>query len=312
MTTPNGLRYGLSGVERRELRALPTKERIERVQGKKQRYVVLRSHKFRTDPMTGDPMDSAPEDRVYSMTAVTYNTLDAYDSKFVPGSATRYLADNMPRMAWGHDWREPIGIVTDWRDGSAGLDMDFRLDDHPKVPRAQQAAYQISRGTLTDVSIGFMPIDLHVDDDDGSLVFDEIEIDEVSIVLAGAVPGAVLHDSRVLRAATGDMIRSEQAAEIVAQLSCGAIDLHEALGQVKAYSAVTTAVTTGSISGDITLLSTSSVSDDVDDSDDLDDDGDAGDRAKPKSPDKDDDDGVAAELDEIFGSASSVLSELVF
>ena len=111
---------------------------------------------------------------------------------FDPGCARASLAKKMPLAAWGHDRLDPIGhatrVVTD---DAKCLVLAFRVDVSPSVPRAGQALAQLRSGTISEFSVGFRPIRKYMDDD-GIVYFREIQLDEVSLVLAAAVLGTEL------------------------------------------------------------------------------------------------------------------------
>lgn len=133
----------------------------------------------------------------YTATIIRYGVTDDYQTRWRPGVFTRSLAEWMPVNTWGHAWSEPIGRMDDVRhDGDDRTDAHFRLDldlidgtDRPAVPRAWQAQTQLRSGTLRSVSVGFSREKFVVADDDVP-EFVEADLDEVGLVLRGAVPGA--------------------------------------------------------------------------------------------------------------------------
>lgn len=120
---------------------------------------------------------------------VSYGPADSFNTRWAPGVFTDSLRSHLPVLAWGHDWADPIGRATAWEDGTDGPYMTFRLDDPDKVPRAGQALAQLQSGTLTDVSVGILRRS-DEPNDDGSRTITRADLDEVSLVLRGAVPGA--------------------------------------------------------------------------------------------------------------------------
>ncbi len=71
--------------------------------------------------------------------------------------------------------------------------MIGELDDFDAVPRARQASAQLKSGTIDQFSVGFhrKPEGTYKDDD-GIEHFREAGLDEVALVLVGAVPGTKL------------------------------------------------------------------------------------------------------------------------
>lgn len=134
---------------------------------------------------------------------VTYGVRDSYDTIFDAGCFSESLRQKWPVFVWAHEWSEPIGRAVEVvRDDDTALALRFRLDDPATVPRAGQAFAQMKSGTLDEFSVGFQRISSY-QDDEGITHFAKARLDEVSVVLAGAVPGTELLAVRSKRA-TGD------------------------------------------------------------------------------------------------------------
>lgn len=153
-----------------------------------------------------------------------YGVVDSYGTRWNPGVWTRSLADHLPPMCWGHEWLEPIGNAIDAKDGPKHLEMLHELDDFDAVPRARQAYAQTKSGTLTDMSFGFSRIPdgtrAAENDPDVEEMLD-CNLDEVSVVLRGAVPGAKVVGHRG--------IAPEFVAELGRQVQDGEMELERAL-----------------------------------------------------------------------------------
>lgn len=128
---------------------------------------------------------------VIEAVVLTYGTVDSYDTTFARGVFDASMDAEMPVFVWAHDWSEPIGRWTEYRDEIDRLVLVGQLDLHPDVPRARQAWAQIQSGTLRHFSVGFRPQDTSMVDIDGRevLQFDRGILDETSVVIVGAVPG---------------------------------------------------------------------------------------------------------------------------
>lgn len=127
--------------------------------------------------------------RTFTARAVTYGVVDDYQTRFVSGVFTESLQRRLPVVAWSHDWSEPIGRIQSWEERDDGLYVTGRLSDPDAVPRARQAAVQLAEGTLDSVSVGFLRLEERTADD-GIVEILRGDLDEVSVVLRGAVPGA--------------------------------------------------------------------------------------------------------------------------
>lgn len=162
---------------------------------------------------------AASEDGVIEILAVAYGVTDDYGTQFRRGTFTESLEQRLPVIAWGHQWTEPIGRAIGFRETDEGLYLTARLDIGGKVPRADQAYEQARSGTLTDVSVGFMR---RADEDaEGVTVITKADLDEVSFVLRGAVPGAKVLAVRSVR--TGEMVEVDSVVAIAEKVAAGEI-----------------------------------------------------------------------------------------
>ena len=162
----------------------------------------------------------AATDGTIEILAVAYGVTDDYGTQFVRGTFTDSLEDRLPVIAWAHSWDEPIGKAVSYREADEGLYLTARLDIGGAVPRADQAYEQARSGTLTDVSVGFMR---RADEErDGVTVITKADLDEVSFVLRGAVPGAKVLAVRSAR--SGEVVDLTAVEEIARRVVAGEID----------------------------------------------------------------------------------------
>lgn len=129
---------------------------------------------------------------------VNYNVADTYGTVWRPGCFGDGLRARLPKIAWTHDWSEPIGRVVDFQDGDEGLDLTLKFSDFDAVPQARRAYVQIRDGDIDQFSIGFDRKEwIPVPEDEQAAYGDYIAweymqravIEEVSPVLVGSVPG---------------------------------------------------------------------------------------------------------------------------
>jgi HK97 family phage prohead protease len=148
------------------------------------------------------------------------------------------LERRLPRIVWSHDWAEPLGRYIDYDDTNTHLDLIGEFDNFDDVPRARQAYAQLKSGTIDEFSVGFMPEDGEPVLEGGAehFRFTRARLDEVSLVLAGAVPDtkllAVRNRIQVVRSPQAT-IPKDLAAQIILDMHQGTIDLADALQQVK-------------------------------------------------------------------------------
>lgn len=160
------------------------------------------------------------EDGTIEILAVSYLVTDDYGTQFQRGTFTESLEQRLPVIAWSHSWDEPIGKALDYREADEGLYLTARLDIGQGIARADQAHAQLRSGTLTDVSVGFMRV---ASEDKGDYVMiTKAELDEVSVVLRGAVPGARVLAVRSAR--SGEVVDLTAVEEIARRVVAGEID----------------------------------------------------------------------------------------
>jgi HK97 family phage prohead protease len=159
--------------------------------------------------------------------APIYGVVDDYRTAWRPGVFDDSIERRKPSLLWGHDWRDPIGAFKDAEQKSDRLRVVYQLDDFDAVPRARQAFAQADSGTIRDASFGFNHLKTDeepFDDDEGAVWINRARLDEHSLVLVGAVPGAGVAGVRHVAAA--DVLR------LAHELEAGEISLDDALSMV--------------------------------------------------------------------------------
>lgn len=187
----------------------------------------------------------------FAARVIHYDVVDDYRTLFAPKVFEQSLQARMPRIVWGHDWTDPIGRWTDREDTPkyldliGDLDLDMIMENMPAVPRAHQAYAQLQSGTIDQFSVGFMPEDGEEQLIDGVSYFrfTRARLDEVSLVLVGAVPNtellALRSRSFAVRTPRPEAtIPADQAAQILLDLHTGQIDLADALTKIKTSTVV--------------------------------------------------------------------------
>lgn len=179
---------------------------------------------------------------VVTLQAVKPGVVDDYGSlwlatTFDESMTTRTAADpdDTPSLCWGHDWTDAIGHGIGYTPTPTGPLVDFELDEFDAVPRARQADAQLRSKTYRDCSVGFSQATRRPPSEDEVAqypgvkeVIEKAYLDEVSVVLRGAVPGA-----KVLALRSAQVIDATTAADVVAKFASGTIDLLTALQQIK-------------------------------------------------------------------------------
>ncbi len=180
---------------------------------------------------------------------LSYFTVDSYGSLWMPGVLTAGIRRRLPQLAWSHNWDEVIGraLPDTYVDNQIGPQLQFYFNNFDDVPLARRIYSQIKDGTLDECSIGFGWDYIARDptEEERELypnvreVMIEAELDEVSIVLRGAVPNAKVvgvrsrERSRILGVRSPMMVDAEIASRLLAQVEVGDLSLLDALAQVK-------------------------------------------------------------------------------
>lgn len=162
---------------------------------------------------------------------ITPHTVDDWGSVFMPDAFDESIAKRMPVLTWGHDWAEPLGpgrMTRTMEDGSP--EIDFEFSDFTAVPMARRAHAQVQDGTIVDCSVGFSDTKRRDPTDDEMVmwpgcreVITKASLDEVALVLRGAVPGA-----KVLSVRSGGKIDLDAVVELARRVSAGEITQAEA------------------------------------------------------------------------------------
>ncbi len=175
--------------------------------------------------------DVSEDGRNFTAMAVRYGVKDSFSTIFDRGCFNDSLGQRLPTITFGHSWADIVGRAKSWEDTDEGLIIHARLSDPEAVPRARQLMAQLRDGDIDDVSVGFSVDDEgQKRDEEGVTHFVRATLDELAIVLKGAVPGA-----RVLavRSSPTAVIRAETAGQICARLETGQITLREALQELE-------------------------------------------------------------------------------
>lgn len=167
--------------------------------------------------------------------AIKPYVVDDYGSVWMPDTFDRIVGgriaadpDDTPSLCWSHDWADPIGHGLAYLPSDGGPRLTFELDDFDAVPRAKQADAQVKSKTIRDCSVGFSSTKRR-DPTSEELarwpgvreVIYEADLDELSLVLRGAVPGAKVLAVRSAR--SGEMVEVDAVVAIAEKVAAGAI-----------------------------------------------------------------------------------------
>lgn len=188
----------------------------------------------------GQVRAAVAEDGRHTVTlqAIRPGVVDDYGSVWMADAFDRSLGERLPTLCWSHDWADPIGHGLDYQTTDEGPVVRFAFDDFDAVPRARQAFAQTKSGTIRDCSVGFSKVERRDPTDDELTQYPGVRevilsarMDELSLVLAGAVPGAQVVGVRM--ANVDAPVSREAVARLLARLATGEFTLTQALNELE-------------------------------------------------------------------------------
>lgn len=179
--------------------------------------------------ISGEFREVAGKERTFRARVCNYNVPDSYRTSWAPGVFSRSLTNKLPKAVWSHDWNRPIGKVVDYIDGPDGLDVEVQFADFDAVPDARMAHSLLKDGIIDNFSFGFVrKADEPDPDHRGVTRITDVDLDEISPVLVGSVPG-----THTLSVRSAEQIPAQQAADILVKFGAGELDLADALTSLK-------------------------------------------------------------------------------
>lgn len=167
--------------------------------------------------------------------AVRPGVVDDYGSMWSPNAFDESLAQRLPTLTWSHDWSEPLGPATGFRTSPNGPEIDFVFSDFDAVPMARRAHAQVLDGTILDCSVGFSdavrrkPTEEELRAHPKMVEYIErAGLDEVALVLRGAVPGAKVVSVRAGKVdfdALVEIAKRKVAGELTEEQARAAVEL---------------------------------------------------------------------------------------
>lgn len=191
-----------------------------------------RAQEFRSLVGAGEIRAVAGSDNQFVARVCNYGVVDTYGTSWAPGVFADSLRSKLPKAVWSHDWNRPIGKVVSFEDGQDGLDVTVQLaGDY--APDARMAHGFLKDGIIDNFSFGFVrQADKPDPANPGATLITKAEMDEVSPVLVGSVPG-----TRTISVRSDAPVEARAAADILTRFGAGEIDLADALTTLKTASA---------------------------------------------------------------------------
>jgi len=191
---------------------------------------MKREHRTFTDVEIRDASDGTPG---VTLQCIRPGVVDDYGSLWNAKAFDRSLGERLPVLCWAHDWSNPLGPGISHETSRTGPRVRFNFSDFDAVPQARRAHAQVADGTIRDCSVGFSntvrrdPTESERTKHPGVReVIEEATLDEVSLVLRGAVPGAKV---LAVRTATGGTVDLDAVVEIAKRVDAG--ELTQGQGQ---------------------------------------------------------------------------------
>jgi HK97 family phage prohead protease len=189
---------------------------------------MSKRREIRTTSLRAAEFDGRPG---VSLKVITPYVVDDYGSVFMPGTFDESLGRRAPVLCWAHEWEDPLGPYLAHRADTDGAPIvDFAFSDFEAVPQSRRAHAQVGDGTIVDCSVGFSNTERRSPTEDEVKLWPGVrevitraDLDEVSLVLRGAVPGA-----KVLSMRSGGQVNIDAVVEIAKRKAAGELTDAEA------------------------------------------------------------------------------------
>lgn len=183
--------------------------------------------------------------------------VDDYGSVWKADAFDESLGQRLPTLCWAHDWSEPLGPGMEAMPGRGGPKVRFNFSNFDAVPMAKRAHAQVADGTIRDCSVGFSNTQRR-DPTEGERakypgvreVIEKATLDEVSLVLRGAVPGAKVLSVRSARMADGSTVDMEAVMQVARDIAAGKYTQAEGKVAIELLSQGTHEIGTGAGTAD--------------------------------------------------------------
>lgn len=122
--------------------------------------------------------------------ASVFDVVDNQRDIIIKGAFRQTLKDRADeiKLLWQHQQSEPIGIFHALKEDEVGLYVEGQL--LLEVMRAKEAYALLKAGAVNGLSIGYSPVQYHIDAETGIRYLSDIELWEISLVTFPANPVA--------------------------------------------------------------------------------------------------------------------------
>jgi HK97 family phage prohead protease len=178
-----------------------------------------------------------------TLQAIKPGVVDDYGSLWRYNTFDESLGTRLPALCWAHDWADPLGPGVSFETTRSGPKIKFNFSNFDAVPQARRAHAQVMDGTIRDCSVGFSNTERRDPTEEERTKFPGVRevitkatLDEVSLVLRGAVPGAKVLAVRSVRVAGGQSVDEQFVLDLARKIASGEITQAEAKAAVELVS----------------------------------------------------------------------------
>lgn len=182
---------------------------------------------FRRFSTCGLALKSLNEAGRFAGYASVFGVVDQQRDVVMRGAFLRSLSARKGevKLLWQHDSNAPIGVIDRLFEDTRGLYIEGKL--LLNVQQAKEAYSLLKAGVVAGLSIGYLPVNYHIDPETGVRVLTEVDLFEVSLVTFPANQAAGV---TVVKSATATPALPEHRAAWDAAVRSGqAIALADAL-----------------------------------------------------------------------------------
>lgn len=122
--------------------------------------------------------------------ASVFDVIDNQRDIIVHGAFRQTLKDRTSeiKLLWQHQQSDPIGVFHNIKEDEVGLYVEGQL--LLEVAKAKEAYALLKAGAVKGLSIGYSPVQYHIDAESGVRYLSELELWEISLVTFPANPVA--------------------------------------------------------------------------------------------------------------------------
>lgn len=126
-------------------------------------------------------VDADPDFFIFEGLASTFGNIDLGEDIVQAGAFRESLEKELPVILWQHDRWEPIGVSIEAKEITEGLFIKGKLPRKDTFVSGRVIP-QMDVGSVRKMSIGFIPVEVHLDNETGVRTLIKVILKEVSLV----------------------------------------------------------------------------------------------------------------------------------